>query len=95
MTPFFFTLSSSFYKMTEITVANPDAIVVGSGLAGLTVALHILDRGGSVVILEKEPKMGGNSVKASSGINQALGPDQVSKFQQDTLQSAGNSLTFW
>jgi succinate dehydrogenase/fumarate reductase flavoprotein subunit len=79
------------FMMTEITVANPDAIVVGSGLAGLTVALHILDRGGSVVILEKEPKMGGNSVKASSGINHALGADQVSKFQQDTLQSAGAS----
>lgn len=31
-----------------------DAIIVGSGLAGLTTALTVLDRGGTVLILEKE-----------------------------------------
>ena len=46
-----------------------DAVVVGGGLAGLTAALTILDRGGSVVLLEKEAMMGGNSAWASSGIN--------------------------
>ncbi|KAL7570465.1 hypothetical protein ACA910_004250 [Epithemia clementina (nom. ined.)] len=48
---------------------KPDAIVIGSGLAGLTAALTILDRGGRVFILEKESSLGGNSIKASSGIN--------------------------
>jgi succinate dehydrogenase/fumarate reductase flavoprotein subunit len=48
---------------------STDAVVIGSGLAGLTAALNILDRGGKVVILEKEAKPGGNSIKASSGIN--------------------------
>ena len=48
---------------------DADAIVVGSGLAGMTTALEILDRGGSVVILEKSGYVGGNSLKASSGIN--------------------------
>lgn len=46
---------------------RPDAIVVGTGLAGLAATLSILDRGGKVLVLEKEPRVGGNSAKASSG----------------------------
>jgi len=70
-------------------------IVIGCGLAGLTVALSLLDRGGTVVIVEKEHKLGGNSIKASSGIN-AFTPensrhDSIDSFRQDTLQSAGKA----
>ena len=54
---------------TKDPLDYPDAIVVGSGLAGLSAALNILDRGGYVVLLEKEHMLGGNSNKASSGIN--------------------------
>ena len=77
------------------TVALPDAIVVGSGLAGLAASLNILDRGGSVVIVEKEHLLGGNSMKASSGIN-ACCPDTNSTdtqevFMNDTIRSAGVS----
>lgn len=46
-----------------------DAVVVGGGLAGLTAALTLLDRGARVVLLEKEGYVGGNSQWASSGIN--------------------------
>lgn len=75
---------------------KPDAIVVGSGLAGLTAALNILDRGGQVVILEKEHLLGGNSNKASSGINGCCfgdgdPQDSVYSFQNDTVRSAGTS----
>jgi flavocytochrome c len=34
--------------------------------------------------------MGGNSIKASSGINAMIGKDDYQDFLQDTLQSAGN-----
>ena len=35
--------------------SNPsDAIIIGAGLAGLTTALSIVDRGGTVVLVEKE-----------------------------------------
>lgn len=77
-----------------------DAIIIGSGLAGLTVALTILDAGGHVIILEKEAKPGGNSMKASSGIN--AGPvddednnnvDSLQQFKMDTMTSAGPSRT--
>ena len=46
-----------------------DAIIVGTGLAGMVTALTVLDRGGKVILIEKEPLLGGNSKKASSGIN--------------------------
>ena len=75
---------------------NADCIIIGSGLAGLTTALKCLDRGGHVILLEKESKLGGNSIKASSGIN-ACPMDSDGKvtkedeelFIQDTLTSAG------
>jgi succinate dehydrogenase/fumarate reductase flavoprotein subunit len=74
----------------------PDAIIVGSGLAGLTAALNLLDRGGKFVILEKEHLLGGNSNKASSGIN-AFSPqsekngDYLESFKNDRIKSAGDS----
>ena len=73
----------------------PDAIVVGSGLAGLSAALNLLDRGGRVVVVEKEHLLGGNSNKASSGIN-ACCPhndtygDMLQSFYSDTVKSAGD-----
>lgn len=75
---------------------QPDAIIVGSGLAGLTATLKILDRGGSVVLVEKEHRIGGNSAKASSGINACcpnndMYDDSIKSFEYDTIRSAGNS----
>ncbi|KAM7220798.1 FAD binding domain containing protein [Rhypophila decipiens] len=57
--------------MTESKSASP-IIVVGSGLAGLSAAYTALQSGApSVLMLERAPKPGGNSIKASSGINGA------------------------
>jgi flavocytochrome c len=78
-----------------------DAVVIGSGLAGLTATLQILDRGGRVVLVEKESKLGGNSIKASSGINACVpmtrteqevhvSEDEIESFFQDTFKSAGD-----
>ena len=44
-------------------------IVIGGGLAGLSAAHTILENGGSVVLLDKSAFLGGNSTKATSGIN--------------------------
>ena len=75
---------------------KPDAIVVGSGLAGLAASLQLLDRGGRVVVLEKEHLSGGNSNKASSGINACCPSgteygDFIEAFYNDTLRSAGDA----
>ncbi|CAB3403330.1 unnamed protein product [Caenorhabditis bovis] len=52
-------------------MASQPIIVVGGGLAGLSASLEILNRGGRVIIVEGEANTGGNSAKASSGINGA------------------------
>jgi len=47
-----------------------------------------LDRGGRVVLVDKQPYLGGNSGKASSGINAALATS-VESLIKDTVKSAG------
>jgi len=99
----FVTLSKSLGELASDGIATtaasllvrpPDAIVVGSGLAGLAASLNILDRGGTVVILEKEHLVGGNSNKASSGMNgycpsNETCHDSIETFRNDTIRSAG------
>ncbi|PCH43547.1 Flavocytochrome c [Wolfiporia cocos MD-104 SS10] len=71
-------------------------IVVGGGLAGLSAAHTLLERGANVLMLDKQPFMGGNSTKATSGINgagtqtqQEAGiPDNAKIFFEDTKRSA-------
>lgn len=68
-------------------------VVVGSGLAGTTAAITAAEAApdARVLLLEKETGTGGNSNKASSGIN-ALTPevgDSSEAFRSDTLKSGG------
>jgi flavocytochrome c len=65
-----------------------DVVVIGGGLAGMVVTLSVLDRGGRVVMVEKQPYIGGNSARASSGINAAL-ETSVESLIADTTKSAG------
>lgn len=44
-----------------------DVVVVGSGGAGLAAAIQAHDEGASVLIVEKMPTIGGNTIKASAG----------------------------
>jgi len=87
-------LKEATSSATAVSTTAPkyDAIVVGTGLAGMATSVSLLDRGARVLIIEKEPRMGGNSAKASSGINAAHGAD-VDTFLQDTVKSAGGQLT--
>ncbi|TYZ58353.1 hypothetical protein PybrP1_000825 [[Pythium] brassicae (nom. inval.)] len=68
-----------------------DIAIVGGGLAGLAAALEAaaLAPARAVLLLEKEPKIGGNSAKASSGINAALDAQDAPRFRDDTLASGG------
>ena len=84
--------------------SSPDrlVVVVGSGLAGTVAALSAIEDDSEdtrsslkVIVFEKEARVGGNSLKASSGIN-AVNPeasDTEKLFADDVLESAGgNSL---
>uniref|UniRef100_A0A8R1EBZ8 FAD_binding_2 domain-containing protein n=1 Tax=Caenorhabditis japonica TaxID=281687 RepID=A0A8R1EBZ8_CAEJA len=57
--------------MTTCLSAEPTVVVVGGGLAGLSASLQIISDGGRVILVEGEGITGGNSAKASSGINGA------------------------
>ena len=87
-------LPSADRKMPGLARHAPRIVVVGSGLAGTAAALAAAEAGGplaEVMVLEKEPRPGGNSMKASSGIN-ALEPaegDSMADFRGDTLKSGG------
>lgn len=70
-------------------------IIVGSGLAGFITGVVPVKQGIPVTILEKMDRFGGNSIKASSGINlvnsqlqNRLGiKDSVEQFLEDTVKS--------
>ncbi|ODV92754.1 hypothetical protein CANCADRAFT_23179 [Tortispora caseinolytica NRRL Y-17796] len=71
-------------------------IVVGGGLSGLSAAHQLLIHGANVHVFDKQGFFGGNSTKATSGINGALTRtqidleirDSVQQFYDDTLKSA-------
>jgi len=73
-----------------------DCIIVGSGLAGLTAAIVAHKQNHTVLLVEKEDRLGGNSAKATSGINLVNTPLQSSKnicdnsdlFLHDTIISS-------
>lgn len=71
-------------------------IVVGAGLSGGSAALTALEAGKRVILIEKEKRLGGNSVRASSGINASETyhqkeqdvPDSNQLFAADTAYSS-------
>ncbi|MDG6189495.1 flavocytochrome c [Lactococcus formosensis] len=76
-----------------------DVIIVGSGGAGMTAAIEAKDAGMNPVILEKMPIAGGNTSKASAGLNasetsveKAQGvTDSNDKFYEETLKGGGGT----
>ncbi|KAJ3115731.1 hypothetical protein HDU96_000143 [Phlyctochytrium bullatum] len=75
-------------------VVNNVVVVVGGGLAGLSAAIEAYRGGAQVTLLEKEARLGGNSAKATSGMNAALSHhqkdsgvlDNIDLFRNDTLK---------
>ena len=72
-----------------------DVVVVGAGGAGLTASVLATQQGADVILLEKMPFVGGNSLRAEGGMNAAgtkleaeLGLDDstVENFVADTLR---------
>merc|ERR1711953_857686 len=62
------------------------AIVIGGGLAGMSAANTVLECGGKVVLLDKASFCGGNSTKATSGINGAGTKGQAAKGIKDSIE---------
>jgi len=70
--------------MAAVFPAN-QVIVVGGGLAGMSAANQTVECGGKTVLLDKSSFCGGNSTKATSGINGAATKTQAAKGIPDTV----------
>ena len=63
---------------------DADVVIVGAGGAGMIAAITAADAGKKVVLIEKQAMTGGNSVRASGGMNAAHTPEQNSnKFTEE------------
>lgn len=86
-------------EKTSVTL-DCDVVVVGAGGAGLTAAVRATQEGAKVLVLEKMPMVGGNSLKASGGMNCAntkfqeaagITDSGVKEFIEDTM-NGGHQL---
>lgn len=80
---------------TEDYEATTNVVVVGGGGAGMTAAITVAENGKNVILLEKSDILGGNTSRASSGMNAAEThyeaeqgiEDSVDLFIEDTMKS--------
>ncbi|MEO9685385.1 MAG: FAD-binding dehydrogenase [Tateyamaria sp.] len=75
-------------------MAHADAIIVGAGLAGLTAAAELADRGKRVIILDQEPRsfLGGQAFWSLGGLFMVDTPEQRRMGIKDSRELA---LTDW
>ena len=71
-----FTGSGDAAEVAEDTTVDTDIVIVGAGGAGMTAAITAAEAGRSVVIVESQAMVGGNSVRATGGMNAAKTPAQ-------------------
>ena len=79
--------------MTKVAAAaagdvtkEADVVIVGAGGAGMTAAMTASDAGKSVIILESQAMVGGNSVRSTGGMNAAK---TVYQDENEFAESAG------
>lgn len=65
------TEASSQTTSTEAETLNTDVVIIGGGGGGLSAAIEAHDAGANVIIVEKMPFLGGNTARATGGINAA------------------------
>lgn len=73
---------------------DADIVIIGAGGAGMTAAIDATQAGKSVILLEKMPYPGGNTTKATGGMNAAEThyqaeqgiEDSVEQFVEDTMK---------
>ena len=90
--------SNRVNDMAHTNNAIADVVVVGSGFAGLSAAIAAAEAGASVILLEKENHIGGNSI-ISGGTVTVVGspiqaregiPDSLTLLKSDMCQAGEN-----
>lgn len=75
-------------KKSEVTQESADVIVIGAGGAGLSAAVTATEGGAKVIVLEKMPIIGGNTLRCASAYNAADPARQTALPMTDTLKQA-------
>ena len=96
---------NAFPDKKEETVAEKkneeletDIVIIGAGGAGMTAAINAKQAGKDVILIEKMPYAGGNTTKATGGMNAAEThyqaeqgiEDSVEQFVEDTMEGGHN-----
>ncbi len=82
----------------EMKLQETDVVIIGSGAAGFAAAITAHDLGAKVILLEKQPITGGNSMLAAGGMNAAETRFQKARgikdsgelMYQDTMKGGKN-----
>ncbi|ERF60305.1 flavocytochrome c [Treponema socranskii subsp. socranskii VPI DR56BR1116 = ATCC 35536] len=75
-------------KNDNVTTESADIIIVGAGGAGLAAAVTAAQAGAQVIVIEKMPVIGGNTVRCASAFNTADPQRQAALPMTDTLKAA-------
>ena len=81
----------------EDATYDADVVVVGAGGAGMTAAITAAKAGKSVVVVESMAMVGGNSVRATGGMNAAKTPaqDEIEFSESAGVEKTMASLPDW
>ena len=85
-------------KTAEEADQSFDVVIIGAGGAGLAAAVEASEAGASVVVLEKMPFIGGNTMVSGGGLNvpgswaqEAVGvDDSIELYFEDTMKGGDN-----
>ena len=71
----------------EVKDREADIVIIGAGGAGMSAAVEAASAGKSVIIVEKMPIVGGNTNRATGGINAAETAIQEQEGIEDTVET--------
>ena len=75
--------SSGTEKIADVELET-DIVIIGGGGAGMVAAISAADTGKNVILIEKQAMLGGNSVRATGGMNATHTPEQDNnKFSEN------------
>lgn len=77
---------------TVLKETETDVLVIGAGGAGLSAAVSARESGASVIVVEKMPLLGGNTVRCGGAFNSYDPEGQAATLMDDSMRNTVESL---